>query len=456
MKLLCVYILAFAVFAVSGCKKAETPKEGTQKAVDVSVSRKLATVSPEFLSPEMERMRQLNHDTETVVFAHSGAGLAYIEPVKDKFRVVHNGKPGKPYTAISELKISRDGMRVAYVGTQDKNSYVTVIDGRKGYPFGVDSNHWFTPDGKKYISTLEKDGKKYIVIEKKVYDKYDVFRSPVIRNDSGAIAFTARNFVSNAFQFVITDMDMKNETVFDSCGQFILPSEDRSMLAVGCKKDGADIIKTIDFHKRNVVSESKVDGVITHMRFAPDNSSLPYTVIRQDVDRYIVWNGRKEKLPKGEEFLSDPVVLHEPDRIGVIAGDVYRARLYFAFQEEKKKEGVYGYISELVTSKDGLHHAYIGTKQNEQQMQVVVDGHEGPKFDKIVSPVFSPDGSVLVYRARQSGMRFVVVSDLKGKIIRKHLEYEKVYPVEFTEDGGSIAYGVLDGNELWWKVEKLK
>jgi Tol biopolymer transport system component len=86
---------------------------------------------------------------------------------------------------------------------------------------------------------------------------------------------------------------------------------------------------------------------------------------------------------------------------------------------------------------------------------VVVNGKEGPSFEMVVSPMFSPDGTKLVYRAREGGKRFVVVADADGRVIRRQPEYEMVFSTVFTEDGSSVAYGAKNGNELWWKVEKL-
>ena len=86
---------------------------------------------------------------------------------------------------------------------------------------------------------------------------------------------------------------------------------------------------------------------------------------------------------------------------------------------------------------------------------MVANGQAGPAFDRAVAPRFSPDGRFLVYRARQDGKRFVVVADATGKTIRQHPAYEQVFPVQFTADGKSVAYGVKDGLRLRWIVEPL-
>jgi Tol biopolymer transport system component len=84
-----------------------------------------------------------------------------------------------------------------------------------------------------------------------------------------------------------------------------------------------------------------------------------------------------------------------------------------------------------------------------------VNGKEGPAFERVVTPVFSPDDKRLVYRARKDGKRFVVVADTGGKTIKQHPAYEQVFQTVFTADGKSIAYGVKDGKKLIWKVEKI-
>jgi len=447
-------VLAAGVLAGLGCKGQSAPKDELKAPPDTSGSHKMAVVSEAFLSPEFEEQRQGSH-SPMVAFGEHGAGIAYIEPFEGKFRVVHNGRAGKAYVAIGELEISRDGKRVAYAAAIDQKTYRMVVDGREGLEFGTDSEHWFSPDGRHHVSLVMKDDARYLVVDNRVQDKYRILRSPRIRPDSGAMAFSVVSSDGSRKQFVIVDMELQDETAFDSCGEYILSNSDMTRLAVGCSDGGINTVKVIDFMDRHVISEIRITDTVTRMAFAPDNQTLVYTIVRPEWQRYIVWKDREEKTPEGEEFFSDPLVLTEPNGIGVIIGNVYRAWLYFAFQNEDMREQEYGYISGLVASPDGRHHAYVGTKVDEIRMQIVVNGHDGPKFDKIVSPFFSPDGRYLIYRAREAGRRFVVVSDMEGKTVREHPDYDMVFQPEFGDNGTTLAYGVLDGNELWWKVEKL-
>ena len=107
----------------------------------------------------------------------------------------------------------------------------------------------------------------------------------------------------------------------------------------------------------------------------------------------------------------------------------------------------------LVYSKDARFYAYAARKG--RNWFVVVNGKEGPAFDRVVTPLFSPDSKYLVYRARKNGKRFVVIADISGKTIQLHPAYEQVHQTVFTPDGKPVAYGVKDGRRLIWKVEKL-
>jgi hypothetical protein len=136
--------------------------------------------------------------------------------------------------------------------------------------------------------------------------------------------------------------------------------------------------------------------------------------------------------------------------IFVLSGDT--VRLHQSFAAGALDELAPGGGDDLAYSSAGVY-AYA-TSRGEQHY-VVVGGKEGPPFDRVVTPSFSPDGRAVVYRARKDGKRFVVVADLDGKTIRQHAAYEQVFPVRFTADGKSVAYGVKDGRRLAWKVEPL-
>lgn len=104
-------------------------------------------------------------------------------------------------------------------------------------------------------------------------------------------------------------------------------------------------------------------------------------------------------------------------------------------------------------SGDGKHFAYAARQGN--KWQLVVDANEGPQYDILITPVFSPDGSRVVCRARNEGQRFIVVAGADAQPLKESSRYEMVWGAHFSPDGKRVGYGVKSGQELWWKVDAL-
>ncbi len=454
-------ILMAAVLLGAGCK-AKTPAESTggrQNSGALSESMRLAVISPEYLSLQRDLSRPQGSHDELLVIASKGSGAAYIERIGDKYRVVHNGKPGKLYHLVGDLTISGDGRRVAHVAHINATDKSIIADGKEGPLFKDIGMPKFSPDGKHLLYTITQGKEERIVINNKVYNDLWVSQDVLMSQDSRFIAFAAIPPGGGRIDFMITDLALQDRKVFEFCGESFVASDDRSRIAVVCSEAGARKIKIIDFQGRSVLETLAIPpaGSIVRKKFGEDNRSFVFTIMTDDYQRFLHYKGRVEKMPKDDEIMGDPLVLTAPERVGVIIGNAFKVSFYTAFQKNKYREKYYGYISNFKSSADGRHHAYVAIKAGgEERMRIVVDGHEGPLFDKIVSPIFSPDSRFLVYRARQDGKRFLVVSDMKGKVVSQHKDYNMVFQPSFTADGKSVAYAVLDGNEVWWKVEKLE
>jgi hypothetical protein len=137
--------------------------------------------------------------------------------------------------------------------------------------------------------------------------------------------------------------------------------------------------------------------------------------------------------------------------VGILLASGGKVELHQFFLEGWHRQAAHEGAEALTIGGDGPTYAYVAPKG--AGWVIVVGGKEGPEFDRVVSPLFSPDGRYVVYRARKDGRRFVVVADLDGRTIRQHPSYEQVFAVRFTAEGKSIAYGVKDGRRLAWKVE---
>src|SRR5216683_1222537 len=65
----------------------------------------------------------------------------------------------------------------------------------------------------------------------------------------------------------------------------------------------------------------------------------------------------------------------------------------------------------------------------------------GPEFDDVVRPVFSPDGAILAYEAKLNNKWFIVTEDKKGP------EFNNVGLLIFSPDGRTVGYAAKKGSK---------
>jgi hypothetical protein len=64
--------------------------------------------------------------------------------------------------------------------------------------------------------------------------------------------------------------------------------------------------------------------------------------------------------------------------------------------------------------------------------------------------IFSPDGSKVAYVAEHADKQFVVVNDEEGP------KFDSVDEPVFSPDSKRLAYGAQEGRRFWWKVMQAK
>jgi hypothetical protein len=165
--------------------------------------------------------------------------------------------------------------------------------------------------------------------------------------------------------------------------------------------------------------------------------------------RVVRLGDREAPFPAGE-LVAGPLV--RPDGgVGALVRSDGAVRLRWTFAGAGGEEARYDDAADLVVGEDGRSWAFAARRG--ATWFVVVNGKEGPAWDRVVTPQLSPDGTRVAYRARQQGRRFVVVADAEGRTVRVHRALEQVFPVRFGPDGRSIAYGAKEGREALWIVE---
>lgn len=384
-----------------------------------------------------------------IIFSERSGGVAQIVAKDDRFQVVHGGRAGKLYVAIGEVVLSPDGRRCAYGAVVDGKWHM-VVDGKEGAPFDSVATPVFSPDG-SHVAYPAMLGERWHLVVDSTVNRGTATRylAHAFSADSTRIAFVDEVNDEGAGRLVVSDLAFKRETVVARGVSTMLLNAARSRLAAVAGGGEQHRIVTLRLDKPDEVLRGAEYFAVSDPVFGPDGVSLAYVAKRAGVQLVVM---DEKEAPVVGHVIGSPVVVPGRKALGALmasfSGSVL-LREFFA--EDGPREATYEEAEGLVYSRDGRRHAYAARRG--ASWFVVLNGKEGPPFDRVVSPVFSVDGRSMAYRARKAGKRFVVVADTTGGAVSMHAAHEQVFPVQFTPDGKSIAYGVKDGQQLAWQVE---
>jgi len=460
---LCCVMLCLSSIAC-GCNNDKQKPAMQQPPLRIDVIAKpvlLATISDQEIPHKFDDASP-DKPAFYVDFSRLGGGVAYIAKIADRLHVVLNGRAGKPYQTIDNVRVSPDGRRVAYVVPRN-GKYSLVVDGRESQPYDDIGAPVFSPDSRHVACKIMSGEQLHIVVDGKLSKGYRKFNgAPVFNAESSRVAYSEGAEANNPARLVVSDLMLDNKVMLESCGNQMVVNAENNRIAAVCIHNGKQRVIDFSFDHPQEKSESLPYDTVSHLSFAKIGTAISY-VAEKDGVTYIVLNKTEKRLPRKAVLVAEPVV--RPDLQGTAAimstmvqepertSPPGKPFVYQTIDDSKKYENGYDLIEDFVYNKAGTSHAFAALKQ--QKWRIVVNGKEGPPFDRVVGPEFSPDGKLLVYRARQDGKRFVVVADVNGKIMRRHQSYELVFAPVFTAESRSVAYGVKDGRELWWKVERL-
>jgi len=457
-----VFITCLQIYSF-GCKNNDTSQAPTTPVSNkvLAVPTLLATLAdsekPDTPADDVKHSSTPSPEKPPAQFimevSNHGRGFAYIARVDDGVHVVHNSKVGKSYREIAAttLTLSPDGQRVAYCA-KEADKWVIVDNDQEYGPFDDKGPPVFSPDSRHIAYEAKIGDYWYVYVDNKKSEwAVSYYDRPAFSNDSNRVLRIENTKDGAAYRLAVSDRTFKKQTARQVKSPELVISPDRSRIAAVDKSDNLMRVVDFTFNDPSKMQEGPLYKSISNISFSKDGSVLVY-IAKKDGKTYLVMNGKEEQIPEGE-YPWAPVVKPDSKGIGIIVVGLNGAYFHQAFSNNKTRENLYKECADLTFSNDGLSHAYVAIK--DEKFLIVTNGKEGPTFDRVISPQFSPDGKFLVYRARQDGKRFVVVADATGRIIRQHPGYERVFETTFTEDGKSVAYGVKDGNQLWWKVEKL-
>lgn len=379
-----------------------------------------------------------------------GGGVAWSDERDGQVRVYHQGRPGKAYAAVGQIALSPDGRRCAYGALVD-GRWRMVVDGQEGKPYSAVKEPVFSPDGAHLAYQAMAGDRWYLVIDGKENGGTSArYGAHAFSGDSSRIAVLEDETGEGRGPLVVNDLAFQRPVVVARQASSFVLNPDRTRLAAVEFGDEGQQAVTASFAAPGEVSVGPPFTNVFGLAFGADGKALTYRGVR-GYEAVVVLDGKE--TPQPFEDVRDQSVPPGGGRVGALVHQqgVYRFHVFFggADQEERRYDDAEG----LTYSPDGTMHAYAARRG--ERWFVVVNGKEGPPFDRVVTPRFSPDGRRLVYRARQDGRRFVVMADTAAKTVREHPRYEQVFPLAFTSDGRSVAYGVKDGRQLAWKVEAL-
>jgi hypothetical protein len=387
-----------------------------------------------------------------VVFSGSGRGVAYTVEKNNKFYVVHNNNRGKDYASVGKVALSSSGRRIAYGALAD-GKWRMVVDGKEGRRYDVLLSPLFSPDGQHVAYQANEGEKWYMIVDNTPNEGTTAsYTTPEFSSDSTLIAYVEAAASNSEMRLIVSDLTFGKQSVKRSIGDLLFTTNrDKTRIAAAQVVNSKIRIIDFSFAKPDVVHEGPLYDVIEKLTFGDDGVSVCYCALKGRT-RLLVLDNREELLPKG--LLPQlPVVRPDKKGVGVLLTSQNRCFLHQSFYNSTEKGKKYDEAADLAYSKDARLYVYAARKG--ENWFVVVNGKEGPAFDRVVLPVFSPDGKRLVYRARKDGKRFLVVADTAGKTIKQHPAYEQVFQPVFTADGKSVVYGVKDGNKLICKVEGI-
>jgi hypothetical protein len=351
-------------------------------------------------------------DVRALVLPRDRPGLAFIARREGSDLVVADGVEGARYEAIEGLRLAPDG-RAVYAARKD-GAWRVVVGAREAV----------VPGAEPPAPVLSLDGRRVVYADQ--------------RPDGGK-----RSVRSCSLDLA----DCASGAEFDELGwpHDVLTGR---LLACAAARDGQATVVTVDLAAPGLVERTHgwFDAV-AHSAVAEGSEHLVF-LARRGEGHLLVKDGVELPLP----YLESPL-----DLVASPAGQALltaildgKVQLFVDGRPAGKgHEGVYF----PTLSPDGSNHAFVAERGPKNAL-VLKDG-EGPLLDRVVTPRFTPDGTKIVYRARRDGQRFVVVADAHGKTLREQPQYDAVFDVAFSPDGGSIGYGVQAGSDLWWKVEKL-
>jgi hypothetical protein len=280
--------------------------------------------------------------------------------------VVLDGKEWKNYSRIppGTLRFSPASNLPAFIAWRGRAPLV-VLDGVEGP--AADQLH-FSPDGKRVALSFHSNNKSGILVDGKEWKLYDGTLANITFSPDGRhFAYTVIAISSPKFMVVV---DGKEGPVYEAVRDFQFGADGSRFAYLGRK--GFTEVCVTD------AGEEKPSLLISDLTISPDGKHVAYKAL--GTGGSVVVRDGKEQKPYMQ--ILDGSLRFSPDGrrlaywvmgaggLAVVANGV-----------EGKGYGYNGFVPGLGFSPDGRHLAYVAVRGDGTGV-VVVDGVEGPKFDR--------------------------------------------------------------------------
>lgn len=434
-----------------------------------------------------------------VSFTADGRQVVYIANTKTSQFVVaaspEGGSTSPAYERVSWMQSSLDGKRFAF-GGERAGKKLLVVDNKEVPAFSHQeiAPETVTPDGRYFAGEAGgfREKKWFVFIsdgEKVNYRSQahsSTFRPPFFSPDGRFLVYElgddrekVKNLKTTIFFYDVPNGRIAAQKTFTDTwtGHFSF-SSDSSRVVYNVQKDGKMFFIMHDFelNRERTVEPAGADRVVD-IKLAPDGEHVIYTGSSEGKKYVIVvpWTAPGQgKKSRPYDDIQPPVFGPDKTTVAYLA---MRAGKWLSVVGDSEGPANFDGVGDAapVFSFDGKRTAFAARKGGQLTKIGLIDAKwmvvvtttgkasavgKGPLYDMAVSPVFSPDGRRIAYRARrgpkEEAKRFIVVADAAtGKVIKEGPIGDEIWPPVWSADGRTLGYGARVGRELWWRSEVM-